>query len=59
MTYLVPTESKKRKNGSVNTWLFSKGEERWMRLAEDATECNLSYKRDKFGSIGEMTVACK
>lgn len=73
MTYLVPSESKKLKDGSVSTWLFSKGEERWMyctydasgaiqisrRLADDATECSLSYKRDKFGSIGEMIVACK
>ena len=73
MTYLEPSGSKKLKNGSVSTWLFSKGEERWMyctydgsgaiqisrRLADDATECSLSYKRDKFGSIGEMIVACK
>lgn len=73
MTYLVPSGSKKLKDGSVSTWLFSKGEERWMyctyddsgaiqiskRLADDATECTLSYKRDKFGSIREMTVACK
>lgn len=73
MTYLVPSGSKKLKNGSVTTWLFTRGEERWMyctydgsgaiqisrRLADDATECALSYQRDKFGSIGKMTVACK
>lgn len=73
MTYLVPSGSKKLKDGSISTWLFSKGEERWVyctyddsgaiqisrRLADDATECTLSYNRDKFGSIGEMTVACK
>lgn len=73
MTYLRPSGAKKQKNGSVSTWLFSKGEERWMyctyddsgaiqisrRLADDATECTLSNKRDKFGSIGEMSVVCK
>ena len=73
MTYLRPSETKKLKNGSFSTWLFSKGEERWMyctygdssaiqisrRLADYATECTLSKNRDKFGSIAEMTVACK
>lgn len=73
MTYLVPSGSKKLKNGSSSSWAFTKGEERWMYCTYDnssviqiarplpdiSTECSLSYKRDKFGGIGEMTVACK
>lgn len=73
MTYLVPSRSKKLKDRSASTWLFVRGEERWLyctyddssavqiskRLADGAETCTLSHKRDRFGSIGHMAVECQ
>lgn len=73
MTYLVPSGSKKLKDRSVSTWLFARGEERWMyctyddssaiqiskRLPDSTEQCALSHKRDRFGSIEEMMAECR
>jgi hypothetical protein len=73
MTYLVPADSAKGKAGATSVWRFAGGDEKWMyctydgsaaiqiskRLANAATECQLSYKEDRPGNIVEMQAVCK
>jgi hypothetical protein len=58
MTYLVPANSKKRKDGSVTIWQFAGGGEKWLyctydgsaaiqisrRLDDTSTRCEVSAK---------------
>ena len=73
MSYLVPADDKKRKNGGVNIWHFAGGDEKWMyctydgsaaiqiskRMSNAAKECQLSYREERPGSIVAMEAACK
>jgi hypothetical protein len=72
MNYLKPADVKKVKAGSITTWLFTAGEERWLycaygstsiqiakRLDDAGTECSLVVKDDRWGGIAEMTAVCK
>lgn len=73
MTYLVPWDSKKHRQGSTSTWKFAGGDEKWLyctydgsaaiqiskRLDDSATECRLSYREDRPGNIIEMEAVCR
>lgn len=73
MTYLVPGGSKKAKGRSSSTWGFAGGDEKWLyctydgggaiqiskRMPDAATECELSHKKDEFGSIADMRADCR
>jgi hypothetical protein len=73
MTYLVPHRTRNLKNGAATTWVFAPEDEKWLyctydgssaiqisrRMDEASTECELSYKKSKFGGIGEMTAVCR
>jgi hypothetical protein len=72
MTYLVPADSKKQKGRNTSAWRFARGDEKWLyctydrsgaiqiskRLDDAATECRLSYREDRPGSIVEMEAVC-
>jgi hypothetical protein len=70
--YLVPSGTRKTQRGTISTWTFSAGEEKWLycsygtsavqigkRMDDSATVCELSYKKDEHGNIGEMVAVCK
>lgn len=73
MTYLVPSGSRKLKGGAATSWKFGGGDEKWIyctydgsstiqisrRLDDAAKVCELSHKKDDYGNLGEMRVACR
>jgi len=73
MADLVPVSEKKAKGRTTLAWRFAAGAEKWLyctydgsaaiqiskRLDDAATECELSHKRDSYGSIADMVAVCR
>jgi hypothetical protein len=73
MTYLVPAADRKAKGRAASVWKFAGGDEKWLyctydgsaaiqisrRVSDAATQCELSHRRNQYGSIADMQVTCK
>lgn len=71
MGYLVPFRSTLSKHGSVQTFVFEAGEERWLwcsygrgspqlaqRLDDEGTKCTVTRKETKSEGVTEITARC-
>lgn len=72
MTYLVPSRSNSGRITGSSTWIFGRGDEKWLycqygestailvakRLDDAATSCTVTRTSDKRGSITRAAVAC-
>jgi hypothetical protein len=72
MQYLVPNGSRKVKGGSVISWEFDAGDEKWLwcsygtnalqvakRMDDPATLCEVTVKEARRGVISEMIAECR
>ena len=70
--YLVPNGIRKIKGGTVQTYAFDAGEERWLwcaygagspqlakRLVDTATECAVTTRETKQDGVTETTAVCR
>lgn len=70
--YLVPNGSKRIKGGTVQTYIFDEGEERWLwcaygagspqlakRLVDTTTQCAVTIRETKQDGVTETMVTCR
>lgn len=70
--YLIPSDSKKLKGGTVDTWEFRAGDEKWLwcgygseviqlakRMDDSATRCSITGKEERPGVYSEIMAVCK
>lgn len=70
--YLIPEATRKAKGGAIDSWNFSKGEEKWLwcgygreaiqlakRMNDAATKCEMTGKEERSGVYVEITLVCK
>ncbi|MBZ2208452.1 hypothetical protein I4X03_014395 [Massilia sp. R798] len=68
----MPEATRNAKGGTIDSWRFAKGEEKWLwcgygreviqlakRMNDAATECEMTGKEERPGVYVEITLVCK
>lgn len=70
--YLIPNATKESRGVTVDTWMFEKGEEKWLwcgygmeaiqlakRMHDAATRCEITAKEKRRGVYADVTIICR